>query len=103
MEDNISVRIGKEELNEIDKISKYKQVTKSAVLREVLRFGIRQKMLEIALEKFQRNEATAAKAARIAGISLSEFLEVLHEKGINYHYGVEELRADFERIMHYDK
>ncbi|MEK6892886.1 MAG: UPF0175 family protein [Nanoarchaeota archaeon] len=103
MEDNISVRIPNKEMKELNRISSHTQTTKSAILREVLRFGIRQKKLEIALEKFQKNEATAAKSAGIAGISLSEFLEVLHNKGINFHYGVEELREDFERVMKYDK
>lgn len=103
MEENVSVRIGKEELKEIDRISKYRENTKSVVLREVLRLGIKQKMLEIALEKFQRNEASAAKAAKIAGISLSEFFEVMHRMGINYHYTVEDLREDAKNIMQYDK
>ncbi|MDP4039039.1 MAG: UPF0175 family protein [Candidatus Pacearchaeota archaeon] len=102
MENNVSVRIGKEELKEIAKISQYRKSTKSAVLREVLSLGIKLKRLEVAIEKFQNNEATAAKAAHIAGISLSEFLEVLHERGINYHYGVDELREDVKRLAGYD-
>lgn len=103
MEENVSVRVGKEELKEISRISEYERATKSAILREVLALGIRQKILEIALEKFQKDEITAAKAARIAGISLSDFFDVLHKRGINIHYGVEELREDFERIIKYDK
>lgn len=103
MEESISVRIPNEEMKELDKISSNAQVTKSAILREVLRLGIKQKKLEIALDKFQKNEVTVAKAAHIAGISISEFLEVLHDRGINFHYGVGELREDFERIIKYDK
>ena|SRR3989344_9597860 len=103
MEENISVRIPPEEMKELDKISSNARITKSAVLREVLRLGIKQKKLDIALEKFQRNEASAAKAAHIAGVSMSEFLELLHDRGINFHYGIGELREDFERILKYDK
>jgi predicted HTH domain antitoxin len=102
MEENISVRIPSEELLEIKKLAEGAR-TQSVLLREVLRLGIKQKKLEIAIEKFQKSEASAAKAARIAGISLAEFLEVLHERGINFHYGVEDLRVDFENIMKYDK
>lgn len=102
MEDNVSVRIGKEEIREIDRISSSAQVTKSAVLREVLRLGIKQKRLEIALDKFQKNEATAAKAASIAGISLSDFLDILKERNISFHYGIEELREDFEGLIEND-
>jgi len=103
MENSVSVRIGKEELKEIDSISQYLKATKSAILREVLSIGIKSKMLEVALDKFQKNEVTAAKAASIAGISLSKFLEILNERGINYHYGVDELREDFKRLVIYDK
>jgi len=103
MEESISVRIGKEELKEINKISEYKKTNKSFVLREILKIGIKQKILEIALEKFQKNEITAAKAAKIAELSLTEFLDVIHERGINFHYGVEELREDFERLIDNDK
>lgn len=103
MEETISVRIGKEELIEIERISEYAKLGKSVILRSVIEIGIREKMLEIALDKFQKNEATAAKAAKIAGVSLSEFLEILYEKGINFHYGVKELKEDFERLIKYDK
>jgi len=103
MENNVSVRIGKEELEEISKISKYLNATKSAILREVLGIGIKSKMLAIALEKFQKNEATAAKAASIAGVSLGRFLDILYENGISYHYGLNELKEDFERLIIYDK
>lgn len=103
MEDSISVRLPKEELKEIERISKYEKASKSAILRNVLEIGIKYKILEIALEKFQKNEVTAAKAARIAGISLTQFLDILYERGINFHYGVDELRKDFERVIKNDK
>ncbi|HLC53900.1 MAG TPA: UPF0175 family protein [Candidatus Nanoarchaeia archaeon] len=102
MEENVSVRIGKEEMKELDTISSSAQATKSAVLREVLRLGIRQKKLEIALDAFQKNSATAAKAAAIAGVSLSDFLDILKERNISFHYGIEELREDFEGLIEDD-
>jgi len=64
MEETISVRIPKEELEEINRILKYRKSTKSNILRGVLEKGIKEKKLEIALEKFQNNEATASKAAK---------------------------------------
>lgn len=54
----------------------------------------KEKKLKIALEKFRNNQATAWKAARIAEISLSEFLDTLAKKKINLHYGVKELKED---------
>ncbi len=98
MEETISVRIPKEELKEIEYISKYEKATKSAVLREVLDKGIKEKKLEIALEKYQKEEATASKAAKMAGLPLTLFLDILYKKGINYHYDIEDLREDYELV-----
>lgn len=44
--------------------------------------GIKQKKLEMALQKFAHKEATAWKAARLADIPLTSFFDVLKERGI---------------------
>ena len=99
MAETVSVRIDKEEINEINEISKLERKTKSNILREVLEKGIKEKRLEMALEKFRNNEATAWKAARMADIPLSKFLDILVEKKIDFHYGLKELREDFEGLV----
>ena len=91
--------VDKPELKEIEAISKLEKKSKSNVLREVLDKGIREKKLDIALEKFRNNEATAWQAARIANIPLTQFLNILVQKGIDFHYGVKELREDFEGLI----
>ena len=99
MAETVSVRIDKPELKEIEAISKLEKKTKSNVLREVLEKGIMEKKLGIALEKFRNNEATAWKAARIANIPLTQFMDILVQKGIDFHYSTKELREDFEGLI----
>ena len=99
MAETASVRIDKRELKEIEEISKIDKNTKSNVLREILDKGVKEKKLEIALEKFRNNEATAWKAAKIANIPLTKFMDILVQKGIDFHYGVKELREDFEGLI----
>ncbi len=99
MTETISVRIDKIELKEINEISKLEKKTKSNVLREVLDKGIKGKKLEIALDKFRNNEASIGKAARLAGMPLSQFMDVLVEKNIDFHYGIKELEEDFEGLI----
>ncbi len=99
MEDTISVRIPREELKMIDEASRFAKRKRSDILREIVEFGVKKLMLEIALERFQNNEATASKAANIAGLPLTSFLDILQEKGINFHYGKEEFRRDFEDLI----
>ena len=98
MAETVSVRIDKKELKEIEEISKIDKNTRSNVLREILDKGVKEKKLEIALEKFRNNEATAWKAARIANIPLTKFMDILVQKGIDFHYGIKELREDFEGL-----
>lgn len=98
MEESISVRIPRNELKEIEFILEYGGSTRSNVLREVLEKGIKQKKLEIALEKFQNNEASASKAAFIASIPLTQFLDILQKRGINFHYDIDDLREDLSGL-----
>ena len=99
MAETVSVRIDKADLKDINEISKLEKKNKSNVLREVLDKGIKEKKLEIALEKFRNKEVSVGKAARIAQIPLSQFMDVLVEKNIDFHYGIKELEEDFEGLI----
>lgn len=99
MAETVSVRIDNEDVKEIAELSKLEKKTKSSLLREVLELGIKEKKLELALEKFRKNEATAWKAARMADIPLTVFMGILVQRGIDFHYGVKELKEDFEGLI----
>ena len=99
MAETVSVRIDKEDIEEIDKLSKLENKTKSSLLREILELGLKDKKLELALEKFRNKEASIGKAARIAEMPLSQFMDVLVQKNIEFHYGIKELEEDFEGLI----
>jgi len=99
MGETISVRIDKPDLKEIEHLSKLEKKSKSSVLREILDRGIKEKKLEIALEKFRSEEFTAWSAARFAGVPLSKFMDILIQNGVDFHYGVKELREDVEGLL----
>ena len=56
------------------------------------------KLKRTALKGFQRNEVTAWKAARIAGVPLTQFLDILKERELEFHYTKEELREDIKHL-----
>ena len=99
MASTVSVRIGKEELSEISKLSKEGKTTKSDVLGDALKKGISEKKLEIALDKYKNHEASAAKAANLAGIPLSRFFDILFEKKIELNYTLEDFRQDAKEML----
>ena len=99
MAESVSVRIGGEDLLEIENLSKIENKSKSNVLRDILDIGIKEKKLEIAIKKFMNNEVTVAKAAEIANLSLTTFMDILSERKISFHYTIKELEEDFEGLI----
>ncbi len=91
----ISVRITEEQVQGIDFIAQHSRRKKSEMLREIVDLGLREKRLELALQKFQQKEATAWKAARLAGVPLTSFLDVLTERRIIFHYSPEDVEKEF--------
>jgi len=94
MSETLSVRLPEEEYQEITALAKEEHLKKSDVLREVVMRGIKAKQLELAIEKFRKHEVTAWKAARLAGLSLTEFLDLLSREGLEFYYTIDELRED---------
>ena len=99
MEATVAVRIDKRKLAEIRAISKEENRKNSEILREALDLGLMEKKLAMALEKYRRREISTGKAAEMAGISLSRFLDVLREKRVPFNYTVKDLMKDFEGFI----
>lgn len=52
--------------------------------------------LENAIELYKKGQVTGWKAARLAGISLWTFYQVLSEKGVPIQYSIQDLEADLK-------
>ena len=54
--------------------------------------------LEIAIALYAGNHLTLGQAARMASIPQSEMLHALHSRGIEMHYGIEDLKEDMATL-----
>jgi predicted HTH domain antitoxin len=64
-------------------------------LREVLLFGLHQReKIRRALELYQQGQASIAKAAQIAGLSLHEMMEQAAKHGIEPHVDEQMIRKE---------
>ena len=95
----ISIRIPLEEYEELKRLSNDSGVGRSTVLRDILDRGIRDKKLDLAIEKYRKREVTLWKAAKMAGLPLTKFLEILSDEGLEYHYNIEEVEEEFEGLL----
>ena len=99
MESTVAVRIEKDTLAKIRIISKEENRKNSEVLREALDLGLREKKLSLALEKYKNKLVSIGKAAELADIPLSTFLDILRVRNVPFNYTVRELMEDFEGFL----
>jgi predicted HTH domain antitoxin len=94
----ITTRVSEDIEKEIRSISEREQLDKSTVVRRLLIEGIRDWKIKYALEQYSDGKVTIWRAARMAGISLREMLNIAAKKGIPFQYTIEDLREDFRGI-----
>jgi predicted HTH domain antitoxin len=73
-------------------------VTIPAEVLEASRMSEAEMRQEIAAMLFQKEKLTLAQASRLAGMNLLRFQHLLSSRGIEPHYGVEELEQDLRTL-----
>jgi len=98
MSDSISLRLNKKTVSELDEIAKLEDKDRSSLLREVIEVGIKAKKVEHSIELYQNGKASMWKAARLAGLSLWEFIEELSARKITVQYSEHDLEEDLKAL-----
>jgi hypothetical protein len=96
MAELIALRLPDELGRELLRVSRMEGTDRSALVRELIGFGLAQKRLDRAVERYQTGKASAGKAAQEAGVSLWRWLELMEERGVEAQYSRRELQADLE-------
>lgn len=78
MESIMSVRLPKEDLEIVEKMALEEDIDKSTAVRELVELG----RIYFALSKYREGKVSIEKAAEIALLSLSEFMDLLADLGI---------------------
>ncbi len=80
----VNIRLERELLNEIDRLAGEEAVDRSEMARRLLGSGLATRRMGRALDEYRAGNVTAWRAAEIAGVSLYEMLERIHEEGVPY-------------------
>ena len=94
----ISLRLPSKMIKELEDLSEKERKDRSEVIRELLTLGIQEKKLRGSIELYRGGRATLWKAAKLAGLSLWEMIEVLKERKIEAQYGIKELEEDLRAL-----
>lgn len=94
MQRMMSVRLSEEDYKFIERLTKEEKEEKSRILREIIALG----RLMLAIEEYKKGNASLSKAAKIAGISLSKFMDILTEFEIKNEITYEEYLQGLENL-----
>ena len=91
-----SVRLPREVLEEIEKLSREEGVDRGTLIRRLLMESLKEYRVRRALELYREGKVSLWKAAELAGITYREALEELRRRNIAFRYTREDLESDLK-------
>lgn len=93
---SISARIPEDDETTLEEVVELLGEDKSTVVRKALREGLSTLRIQRAIERYQSGSVSVNEAARIAGVSVGEWLEIAREHNLTVQLSPEELERDAE-------
>ena len=94
----LSARLAKDEAKKIDELAADLGLDRGALLKQLIRKGLKDIQTERALDAYRRGTITLSRAAEIAELTLRDILLLLPEESIELNYDVREFQRDMENI-----
>ena len=99
MTEIVSTRVPDDLAKDLEEIEKEEKTDRATVVRKLLAKAIAQWKLEKALTLYRDGKITLWKAAKIAGLSLWEMMDIIRERKVPFRYIPEDFRQDFETAL----
>jgi predicted HTH domain antitoxin len=94
----ISLTMPQDLLEKSEKIAKEKAEDRSTTMRELLRLGIKQHLIEKGVTFYVEGKGSVEKAAEIADVSLWKFMDILRDRKIPLHYDLRDIKKEIKEI-----
>ncbi len=91
----VGTRIADSVFEDLQYVAKEENADKSKVVRELLTEAVKQKLVDLSLEKYAKRAVSLGKAAELARIPLADFMKLAAERKIPLNYSLESLEQDF--------
>jgi predicted HTH domain antitoxin len=91
---SISARIPDDERDALDEVAELLGEDRSTTIRKALQEGLHDIRVRVAAERYQSGEVSVNQAARLAGVSLGEWLEIARERNMTSQLTPEDLEVD---------
>lgn len=90
----MSIRIDKEDYEFVKKLAKEEKDDLSGAVRDLIDRG----RVQLAIEEYKKGGASLGRAARLAGVSISEMMDILSEYGVKSNLDEEDYRMGLENL-----
>lgn len=93
----VSARLSEADNEELESVSDLLDSDKSTTIRRALEEGLSTLRERHAVERYQSGDVGVGEAARLAGLSVGEWLELAHDRGLTTQLDETDLSFDAER------
>lgn len=90
----ISARLPDEDERALDEVVALLDEDRSTVIRKALREGLADLRIREAVERYQTGAVSTNQAARIAGVSVAEWLTIAHDRNLTSQLSPDDLDSD---------
>lgn len=90
---SVSVRLPDDEKAELEAVADLLEEDRSTTIRKALRDGLEALRIRVAVERYQTGDVSLGEAARLANVTVGEWLEIARDRNLT----VQLTREDLER------
>ncbi|MFB6150484.1 MAG: UPF0175 family protein [Haloarculaceae archaeon] len=91
---SVSARLPSEEKEELDAVAELLDDDRSTTIRKALREGLRELRIRRAVERYQAGDASVGEAARIADVTVAEWIEIADERNLTLQLSATDVSDD---------
>lgn len=96
--ETVTVRLSDEELALLDRLAAERGGDRNDAIREAIRRGAREALVEIALDRYRDGEVGMRGAARIADVSIARMLREATDRGVLSNDDEADLESDVDAL-----
>lgn len=97
-EEVIASRVPSDLVEDLKKYEQGENVDRSTAIRKLLHMGLEEWKLENAVNLYQKNRITLAKAAEEANVSVREMMVYLRQRKIAIQYEIDDFETDLKGV-----
>lgn len=90
----LTIRIDDNRYKVIETISEQKNVTQSEAIKELMDYG----RVDLGIKLYSEEKLSLENAAKIAGISISDFLDEMKKRGIELNISLDDFKESLKHV-----